>query len=117
MAVFVAVFIFKTNLYLSPGPIVIAITSLIIIAAHALPATYRTTISVLAVRHSPPVVCLRAVDILCSPTAANLDVISALPILLVRLVRLLRVALWLHRNSQGLDRTRSVSSLFGETRT
>jgi hypothetical protein len=117
MAVFVAVFILITNLYLSPRPIVIAITSLVIIAAHALPATYRTTIPVLVVRHSPPLVCLRAVDILCSPTAADPDVISALPILLPRLFRLLRVALRLDRNSQGLVRTRSVSSLFGENRT
>jgi hypothetical protein len=116
MAVFVAVFIFKTNLYLSPGPIVTAITSLIIIAAHALPATYRTTIPVLVVRHSPPVVGWRAVDILCSPTAADLDVISALPILLARLVRLLRVALWLDRNTQGLVRTRSFTSHFRKTR-
>jgi len=117
MAVFVAVFIFITNLYLSSRPIVIAITSVIIIAAHALAATYRTTIPVLVVRHSSSLVCSRAVDILCSPTAADLDVVGALSILFARLFRLLRVALWLDRNSQGLVRTRSVSSVFGENRT
>jgi hypothetical protein len=117
MAVFVAVFVFIANLYLSPRPIVTAITSVIIIAAHALPAAYRTTIPVLVVRHSSPLVCSRAVDIFCSPTAADLDVISALSILLTKLFRLLRVALWLDRNSQGLVRTGSVSNVFGENRT
>jgi hypothetical protein len=117
-AVFVAVFIFKANLYPPPGSIVIAITSLIIVAVHVPAATDRRMIPVLLVRHSPRFVGLRAVEtaFLCSPIASYLEVISALRIVPARFFRLLRGALWLDRNSQGRVRSRSISSLFGETR-
>jgi hypothetical protein len=117
-AVFVAVLILKADLHVPPGPILIVITPVVIVLAHSPAATYCTMLRVL-VRHSPHIVPVHAthavaIALLRSPIATDLNVLSAPPVWLTRLLRLLGGTLWLHRNSLGLVGTRSLSCLFGE---
>jgi hypothetical protein len=116
-AIFIAVCVFKADLHATPSPILsgmipaVALSvGAIIVGAHSRTATDRAAIAVDIAFH-PVARALRVVladaihpvviALLRSPIATDADVVGAILVLVARLLRLLRGALWLNGNSLG----------------
>jgi hypothetical protein len=130
VAILVAGFVLDANLYSTLGPILIVITAVtfpvraaaVVIGMHPPTSPYCTMDSVHIALHFPRssrVVLARAgpvfsPSLLRSPIAVDPSVISALPVLLPGLVRLLRRKFWLHGGSLGRAQGRRLSLVLGE---
>jgi hypothetical protein len=130
VAIFVAVFVLDANFYSTLGPILVVITPTvafsvrtIIVSMHLPIATHRTMVPIpiaihsfphlshIALAHAPHIV---AAALLCSPIATDPGVLSALPILVAGLFRLLGRALRLHRRRLRLIKSRRLFFVLGE---
>jgi hypothetical protein len=127
VAILVAVFVLDANFYSTLGPILIVITPAVafpvravavVIWMHSPTSPYCTMVPVHIAVHIPRssrVVLTRASHIFAiALIAVDPSVISALPVLLLRLVRLLRRKLWLYGGSLGLAQGRRFSLVLGE---
>jgi hypothetical protein len=117
-AILVAVFVLHADLHSTPWPIRVVISSAVVIAVcaiiigvHSPIATHRPVVPIPTAPHllsCPPWLILAcaigtvAIALFRSPAATDPHILSALPLLVTRLLGLLRRALRLHGDSLGL---------------